>query len=697
LTSPSSIHKNHKHQHAVAAAAAAIGQSRTTPDGVMVAMAPLPAPLPSPATSNKFVGPSIIRQNRGGAGAPPPPIVPLPTLTPDEEQLLAPRANTCNTNTNANINIDTAPPALPPRAPLSATPQPLVSKPSAVAFSAALAAAAAAAATPQSISAIAEAHRARRPMATEASHTQTPPHPSNDTKRAGSIHLGAQPTPNRAPPLTALPPPHTPIRSSTSSGSTAVAGDVPPPLPPREATTPRASIAARDEQQFTTRMTATPRPTSMYRSSSLDESSNTASSSGNALSAFTSAQSQHRPSIKPMTSGVQTFRRRADSITQDVTTAGAAQGSPAPVPLLALGTGAGASSANSTGTATPFNDTTSISSAATPASSIIRKLQLLMGINKTSSSSSSSTAGATSSSSSSSSTDHTASALSLLYETLQEVSEQTTRLQQSRSQQPTTPRRRGSRSAIGDEALPEELESIIIIDLLAQLYLTSSVLFRHSAIAYALLSYDAMLVVNHLLKGLVPTQQPLARRQAADMLSSLALVAKNPLPVAGTLSATAASNFLQVLSEERSVLTLINSISDADWVVKSNIFGVLGCLTVDPVRYVSATHLTSACDSSTPLSPLATSSSSSSSSFSYSFDAIPRVVALLSSKTTQVREAAINALAALGPVAASAIPDLGELIARDRVVPIRLRAIQALYDIGLQSCAQVGDVVCGHA
>lgn len=656
LGSPSSIHKHkgshhHQHQHHAATAAAA---AAAVAAAAAAATATVPPPLARP--NSKLSGPSILRHNRGTpaqAMPPPPPLMAPPPVLPLPPQALDAPEPLTTPKSNSKPDLPPLPQApLVPPARLSAS----------------------------SLS-IPEIQRART---SSGSVSATPPPPllsasgstvtSDFAVKRGAVGVLAAPKPatSRVPALNlslgadaaALPmaplPPATPTRPpSAGNASAPLCG--PPPLPPRDgsvtprmiAVGPAANANAMAVDGATTTIVtpramqqATPRPSSTYRPS-LDDGTRPP-----ALAAVTRAGAP---------TPVQTFRRRTDSVSHDMNLM--AQGSPA----LSDASAAAAAAASSSSSA---------------ASGIIRKLQLLMGFNKSGLSSSSGTPAANS--------DQTAAASALLQETLAEVAEQNARLQQLRAaavastsaslapqQQAVTPRKR-SRTT-GDEQMSEELESIIIVDMLAQLYLTSAIFFRSPAIAYALLTYDTTLVVAHLLKGLAPTKQPLVRRQSADVLSSLALVAKNPLPpsvLGGQQSLPhAAANFLAALSEERCILTLITTISDADWVVKSNIFGVLGCLTVDPVRYVPSAHLVDV--------------PASSASFSYSFDAIPRVVSLLSSKTVEIREAALNALAALGPAAASAVPEVVEVILRDRMPHLRLRAVHVLNDIGLQACTQV--------
>jgi len=131
--------------------------------------------------------------------------------------------------------------------------------------------------------------------------------------------------------------------------------------------------------------------------------------------------------------------------------------------------------------------------------------------------------------------------------------------------------------------------------------------------------------------------------------------------------------------------------TEDDWVIRSNIMGIFGACNIEPSRYLLREMSLEQQTQSESLQ--SQTQSHDQGQRSYDFDGVSRIVQLLDSKTQDVRESALNALMCMGPVAAEALPQVVDILSRDRHPFTRLAALRVIEEIGFPHVLSVVDVI----
>ena len=219
-------------------------------------------------------------------------------------------------------------------------------------------------------------------------------------------------------------------------------------------------------------------------------------------------------------------------------------------------------------------------------------------------------------------------------------------------------------------------KSIIQMDLAVyeaiQLFCCNAQFHRHSAILDCLMQFNTQQLLQHLMGNLNSNRNPQDRRNAADVLSSIVMLLESERYIKERQA------FAELLSGPTYLQVLLETMKDSDWVLKSYITGILANLHIEPSVYL--TSVSGDVHFDIP---------NKKAKSSYSFNSIPKIIQMLQEKNLEIREAALTAILCMGPIASSAVYELGDLLLKEKNNSLKILACRALNEIGSPYSLQV--------
>src|SRR3990167_4288229 len=219
-------------------------------------------------------------------------------------------------------------------------------------------------------------------------------------------------------------------------------------------------------------------------------------------------------------------------------------------------------------------------------------------------------------------------------------------------------------------------KSIIQMDLAVyeaiQLFCCNAQFHRHSAILDCLMQFNTQQLLQHLMGNLNSNRNPQDRRNAADVLSSIVMLLESERYIKERQA------FAELLSGPTYLQVLLETMKDSDWVLKSYITGILANLHIEPSMYL--TSVSGDVNFDIPNKKVKSS---------YSFNSIPKIIQMLQEKNLEIREAALTAILCMGPIASSAVYELGDLLLKEKNNSLKILACRALNEIGSPYSLQV--------